>query len=210
MDQIEDGYTRIAHTLLEKLAKAHMPANALRMTIWAIRNTYGYHRKYTKPTSIRQISKDIDMPIGSTFDAIQYLSQIEVLEKTETGGYFFNKRNVGVRPTEQPPLFGPPNKSVRPTERNVRPTEHSECNILKDTRKIEKDRKFSLKKWGEDGKKRIQELERNWFCSVAPNGVCKYCGKRIGLDNCSCARFQQTLKEFNAKINKLAIAGGLK
>lgn len=139
-DQLEYGYTQIAHTILERLARAQMPANAFRIILWAIRNTYGYKRKETLPISIRGLSEQVDMPLCSVHDSLKFLSEIGLLIRTETGGFFFDKMAIGVRPTEQPPLFGPPNKSVRPTERNVRSTEHRECNILKDTRKIEKDR----------------------------------------------------------------------
>ena len=43
--QLEDGYTKIANELLDKLAMTHLAPNAWRVIIFIIRKTYGYHKK---------------------------------------------------------------------------------------------------------------------------------------------------------------------
>ena len=124
-DKLKSPHTQVAHSVLERLARANMSASCFRVTLWAIRNTYGYHRKETKPATMREIQEQTELPLGSVCEALKYLADIELLVKTENKGYFFNKHAIGVRPSEQLKMFAIPNKSVRQSEQNVRQSEHA-------------------------------------------------------------------------------------
>ena len=45
--QIEHGYTRIAHELLEAVSKKVVDPNHLRIMLFIMRLTYGFHKKVT-------------------------------------------------------------------------------------------------------------------------------------------------------------------
>ena len=126
MHQLENGYTKIANTILEELFKSVIPANSMRIILWTIRNSYGFHRKHTKPTSIRQIGEATKMSISSVHLAINVLIVNKILVKNPDGGYDLDKNRIidFVQPTEHP---------VQPTERILQPTERP---LLKEERKL--------------------------------------------------------------------------
>ena len=43
--QLSEGYTRIAHKLLDALSTKTNDLDAIHVMIWVIRITYGYHQK---------------------------------------------------------------------------------------------------------------------------------------------------------------------
>ena len=149
MHQLENGYTKIANTILEELFKSVIPANSMRIILWTIRNSYGFHRKHTKPTSIRQIGEATKMSISSVHLAINVLIVNKILVKNPDGGYDLDKNRIidfvqptehPVQPTERKKAFSPLNKSVQPTEHPVQPTERilqpTERPLLKEERKL--------------------------------------------------------------------------
>jgi len=94
MHQLENGYTKIANTLLEVLVKKPIPQNSLRLIIWAIRNSYGFNRKHTSAASIRGISKNINMSRSSVQLALKGLIFNKIFIKNKNGGFDFNKNKV--------------------------------------------------------------------------------------------------------------------
>jgi phage replication O-like protein O len=46
--QLENGHTRISNEILEALASHNIPSEPLRVALFVIRKTYGYHKKWDK------------------------------------------------------------------------------------------------------------------------------------------------------------------
>ena len=151
MHQTENGYTRIANTLLEELAKRPIHGNCMRVILWAIRNSYGYNRKRTNPATLRTIAEEIKMSTSSVHLAIQVLCEAGILVKKVDGGFLFDKNKLdNVQPTGQESgktLSSPLDKSVQPTGNLVQPT--GQANVTrskensKDNSKERKDRRFT-------------------------------------------------------------------
>ena len=91
MHQLEHGYTRIANTLLDSMAKSKLPSNCWRIIFWAVRESYGFERKHTRPMSNREIGRLIKMDNSSVDYAISTLVINGVLVPLKDGGYRFNK-----------------------------------------------------------------------------------------------------------------------
>ena len=93
MHQLENGYTRIANTLLEYFSKAHIKSGiAFRIILWVIRNSYGYNRKETEYIGVRALSKEICSDIGNIFRQLNFLIVKNILGKNKQGGFFINKK----------------------------------------------------------------------------------------------------------------------
>jgi len=55
--QVENGFTRIANELLEVIIKAKLSAREYAIVFFIIRNSYGFHRLWTKPVGYGYIAE---------------------------------------------------------------------------------------------------------------------------------------------------------
>jgi len=177
MHQLENGFTKIANTILEELFKSSIPANPMRIILWVIRNSYGFHRKSTKFTSIRNIGADVKMSISSVHLAINVLVVNKILIKNSDGGYDFDKNKICsfVQPTERKQAFSPLNETVQPTERILQPTERP---LLKEERKL-KEREIYPQEFQEFWKAYPKKTGKDaafkaWKKKIPPIAKCLY------------------------------------
>jgi len=144
MHQLENGYTRIANTILEGMARKKMPGTCFRIMLWVFRNSYGYSQKWTKSKSGRQIAKEICMSSASTLLAIQVLLDSGLLIRNENGEYSLNKKGLSVQDIGQVRVSKELDKSVQDLGQSVQDIGQSECNYNKETLKEKKDIAFGL------------------------------------------------------------------
>lgn len=142
MHQLENGYTRIANTILEGMASKKMPGTCFRIMLWVFRNSYGYSQKWTKPKSGRQISKEINMSSASTLLAIQVLLESGLLIRNAEGEYSLNKKGLSVQEIGQVRVSKILDNSVQEIGQSVQEIGQSECNYNKETLKEKKDIAF--------------------------------------------------------------------
>lgn len=144
MHQVENGFTRIANTLLEAIAQTVMSGACFRVLFWVIRNSYGYNRKITRPSSLRKMAQEINMTSSSVGLALQILIENGIIVKNEVGEMSLNKEKLsGVRETGRLQVSEKLDKSVRETGQSVRETGHPLI-IKKDNLKDSKDTGFSV------------------------------------------------------------------
>lgn len=98
---IKNGYTPLAHTLLEDMAKMDLTSIEFRIIFWVWRNSYGVHRKHTRPTAEREIARCIEANPGNVHRALQGLKRRDLV-RHNNGFYSFNKYAVGVAERQHP------------------------------------------------------------------------------------------------------------
>lgn len=124
MHQLENGYTKIANTILEALFKISIPTNSMKILLLIIRQSYGFNKKTTDILSLHEICRRTNLGLGSAHCARAWLLKFGFVEKIKNGLYFINKSKFnGVQPTESLQGFSPLYERVQPTEWGVQPTE---------------------------------------------------------------------------------------
>ena len=93
--QLENGYTKIANSIFELLYEYKYPGSCLKVILWVIRNSYGYQRKFTYPTSTRKMAKDMKSSKTSIANAIKILRDFGVIIPQNTG-FLFNKNALNL------------------------------------------------------------------------------------------------------------------
>ena len=89
--QKEHGYTAIANEIVEAIYSTPFNGSQLRIVLWVFRNSYGWRRKKTDATSIRQIGRDLLMSHGSMVKAANQLAKADVLVMDAAGKWSVNK-----------------------------------------------------------------------------------------------------------------------
>ena len=87
--QLENGFTRIAHEILEHLCWPGINGSELRLIIFVIRKTYGYGKKQDK-ISLSQFQKGLLIKRANVCRSIRSLVAKRILHKTNNI-YKFNK-----------------------------------------------------------------------------------------------------------------------
>ena len=85
--QLEDGYTKIANELLEKLYQFPMGGPHLRIALWLIRFSYGFHEKMI-PLNISRIARDTGISRQNCQRAIRGLQSMNIVH------YFGNEIGI--------------------------------------------------------------------------------------------------------------------
>lgn len=138
MHQTENGFTKIANSLLTAMAFKQISSNGWRIIFWIIRDSYGYKRKHTRAISHRQIAKEINMDNSSVDLAIKVLLESGVISITKNHEYVFNKGAFSLpSPLGTPP--SPLGTSAYPT-RHPLPSPLGTTNVII-LKKGEKERK---------------------------------------------------------------------
>ena len=91
--QLEDGYTRIANEIIERLATFRISGEEWMILLTILRKTYGYHKKEDK-ISISQFYNATGMAKPSICRALNKLVKKNLINKKATGSttiYGFNK-----------------------------------------------------------------------------------------------------------------------
>ena len=76
--QIEDGYTAIAHELLDEIYKLKMSGSEFQVLLFLIRNTYGFKKKFVK-VSASSIARNTAIPIRAVRKTIKQLRQKKLI-----------------------------------------------------------------------------------------------------------------------------------
>ncbi len=87
--QTENGYTRIAHEVLEALYKINLCSYETRILMYILRNTWGRQRKMGE-FSLPLIAKDTGMERGSVGRSIRSLVSQNIV-MADNGAYGFQK-----------------------------------------------------------------------------------------------------------------------
>lgn len=136
MHQVERGHTRIANTLLDAIVQTAMSGACFRVLLWVIRNSYGYNRKITRPSTVRKMAQEIKMTASSVGLALLVLMENGIIIKNEAGEMSLNKSKLPtVRETGRVQLSEKLDKVSEKLDGIVRETGQSECNIKKDNLK---------------------------------------------------------------------------
>lgn len=97
--QKENGYTSIAHELMDALAKFPLPGAQMQCLLFILRKTYGFHKK-ADHISLSQFSKGTGIPRRNVARAIDQLKQKNIInvkkcsvkyDTTTTSIYSLNK-----------------------------------------------------------------------------------------------------------------------
>jgi len=94
--QVEDGYTIIANELLEALIKRKLSGQELRLILFIVRKTYGYHKKEDK-ISYGQIAKGLNIKRSNACRLLKRLLLSKMItpviknDNTLTNTLIFNK-----------------------------------------------------------------------------------------------------------------------
>jgi phage replication O-like protein O len=139
--QKENGYVQIANTLIESMAQTKMPGNCWRVVFWVLRNTYGFNRKSTNKTSVRQIGRIIGMDSTSVDRSVRWLISEGIISETSESysllkSYFpypTLPQERGTLPQERGTL--PQERGTLPQERGTLPQERGTLNYKKDNLK---------------------------------------------------------------------------
>src|SRR3990167_7212669 len=95
MHQLENGYTRIANTILEDVLLLPLSGAGLKIIFWVFRNSYGYGRKKTNPVSIRELGRAFNMDgIGAIHLALQVLMDNGFVIRDDDGRLSFDKDKI--------------------------------------------------------------------------------------------------------------------
>jgi len=103
MYDIKNGHVKIANDLLEDICRLPLSGTGFRLVFWVIRNSYGYNRKNTRHTTIRQICKEVNIKsTAAVCCALNDLLSKKILIRGDSGELFFDKHKVfSVLKTEQ-------------------------------------------------------------------------------------------------------------
>lgn len=89
--QTKYGYTRFAHDLLEATFRFGFTAAQYRLILWVGRNSFGWGRKWTRSSSLKEIEQETKVPKASVGWALGALIEAGVIVKDETSRYAINK-----------------------------------------------------------------------------------------------------------------------
>ncbi len=103
--QLENGYTKVANQLLEKLAKVQMGGHAWRVLMAIVRKTYGHNKKIDW-IALSQISKITNLPKNRVSEALQQLRKTGIVTQNRNG----NKQMLAINKD-----FSIPDHSLRKT-----------------------------------------------------------------------------------------------
>jgi len=92
---IKNGYTQLAHTLLEDMAQMDLTSMEFRVIMWVWRNSYGVHHKSTRPVSEREMARSMGTNPGNVHRALESLKKRDLVRQ-KVRSYSFNKYAVGV------------------------------------------------------------------------------------------------------------------
>lgn len=92
--QIEDGYTKIAHEILEALAKVYIPPDSRRCLDVIFRQTYGYNKKEDR-ISLSQFSTKTGMKVGNIPRALSKLRKMNIIIVRSEDDYAPNHKKRG-------------------------------------------------------------------------------------------------------------------
>ena len=127
--QVENGHLRLSNELLEAIYRATFTSAQLRVTLWVIRNSYGWNRKYAAHPGLRKMADELNVEPSTILRALADLCAAKVLRKNAAGHWELLKDYdlwaLGVAPTQQGGVLRPRNKSVAPTQLKVAPTQRS-------------------------------------------------------------------------------------
>ena len=77
--QVENGFTRIANELLEALIRSQISSREMKIMLFLIRHTYGFHRLWTKPIGAGYISKCTGLHRNNVHKAVRSLEEKKVI-----------------------------------------------------------------------------------------------------------------------------------
>lgn len=80
--QTEDGYTRIAHELMEALIKAPIGGRALALCLLVLRESYGWSKKETGPMGMKLIARRLGCQKSSAQSAIREATESRIIIRT--------------------------------------------------------------------------------------------------------------------------------
>lgn len=98
---LKNGYTSLANTLWESMAKKKLPGNCWRVLFWVIRNGWGYKRDWTNRQTKREIAREINMDNSSVDLAIKVLLEKGIIREVD-GKYKFLKRSMPIHNLPSP------------------------------------------------------------------------------------------------------------
>ncbi|MFC1945975.1 replication protein [Chloroflexota bacterium] len=88
--QLEDGYTQIAHEILEELAKTKLSSYEWSILVFIIRKTYGFHKK-TDWISLSQIEKGTGIERPNVCRTINSLKRKNMIIRPDSKHVGFQK-----------------------------------------------------------------------------------------------------------------------
>lgn len=91
--QVEDGYVRIATELFEQLYAMPFTCSQLKIILFVIRNTYGFHRK-THEMSAGYISRGTGLSIRTVKREIKHLEELKVITVSHNGLGVINRIGI--------------------------------------------------------------------------------------------------------------------
>lgn len=92
--KLENGYTRIAHELLEQIVLADFTAAEYKILLVVIRQTYGYQKK-SAAISMMQFSEMCSLHKITVFKTVKKLIEKKVVEEVSSPG-FAKRREVAI------------------------------------------------------------------------------------------------------------------
>lgn len=96
--QVENGYIRIATELYEQLYQIPLNASQLRIVLFIIRNTYGYHRKQWK-ISAGYISRGTGISLRNVRYGLKHLEALNIINVSHTGTGAINTVSINKKYT---------------------------------------------------------------------------------------------------------------
>lgn len=143
--QLENGYTRIATEILEKLSEPGINGSEYRITLFVIRKTYGFNKTKDR-ISLSQFEKGTKMNRKQAIETIKSLVGKSILLK-ENGVYRLNKnweqwvvckrtpsgqKHTGVVGKSTPKVVGKSTHTIDNKQITINKSEHSsqEINLL--------------------------------------------------------------------------------
>ena len=123
--QLENGYIRIATELLEAVVRTPLAGRHLRVWLFVLRKTYGFHKK-TDKISLSQLVKGTRIDRSSICKIVKDLVARRTLAKSK-GSYGINKNYDQWVVAPAPPPSGVDDNRV------VAPAPHTKDTITKDT-----------------------------------------------------------------------------
>ena len=91
--QLEDGYIKIANTVMEALAKTRIPGEAMQVLLVILRKTYGFNKKEDN-ISLSQFHSATGIKKPSIIRAVKLLENMKLIYKKankQITSYRFNK-----------------------------------------------------------------------------------------------------------------------
>ena len=132
--QVENGYTRIAHLLIEELAKINLSGSEWQILMAVIRKTYGFNKKLDR-ISLSQFQKFTGMDRKSVCRALKRLVAKQLLLKSNFC-YGINKNyhlwGVAIQPVANQPVANMSQGSGKYVPQLVAIQPHTKDTLTKD------------------------------------------------------------------------------